>query len=100
MANVFGIAQAERACTRYFDALKTMSRLVTTLGGPGPFTLFVPIDTAFDRLSVDQQVALSADAATIASMLMYHVVPGYYTTDDLLDCLFLKTLEGQRLKVW
>jgi uncharacterized surface protein with fasciclin (FAS1) repeats len=80
MANVFGIARAERVCTRYFDALKTMSRLVTTLGGPGPFTLFVPIDAAFDRLSVDQQVALSADSATIASMLMYHIVPGRFAS--------------------
>jgi uncharacterized surface protein with fasciclin (FAS1) repeats len=26
--------------------------------------------------------------------------PGYYTADDLLDRLFLKTLEGQRLRVW
>jgi uncharacterized surface protein with fasciclin (FAS1) repeats len=55
---------------------------VTTLGGLGPFTLFVPIDAVFDRLSVDQQVALSADSATIANMLMYHIVPGYYTTDE------------------
>lgn len=33
-------------------------------------------------------------------MLKYHIVPGYYTADDLLDRLFLKTLEGQRLRVW
>jgi uncharacterized surface protein with fasciclin (FAS1) repeats len=26
--------------------------------------------------------------------------PGYYTADDLLDRMFLKTLEGQRLRVW
>jgi uncharacterized surface protein with fasciclin (FAS1) repeats len=99
MANVIGIAQAERACTRYFDTLTTVSRLVATLGGPGPFTLFVPIDAAFDRLHADQQAMLIADPGKMASMLMYHIVPGYYTTDDLLDRLFLKTLEGQRLKV-
>ncbi len=33
-------------------------------------------------------------------MLKYHIVPGYYNADDLLDRLFLKTLEGQRLRVW
>ena len=27
-------------------------------------------------------------------------MPGYLTADDLLDRLFLKTLVGQRLKVW
>jgi uncharacterized surface protein with fasciclin (FAS1) repeats len=74
--------------------------LVATLSGPGPFTLFAPIDAAFDRLSDDQQASLFADPGASASMLMYHIVPGYYTTDDLLDRLFLKTLEGQRLRVW
>ena len=99
MANVFGIARAERACTWYFDRLTTVSRLVAILSGPGPFTLFVPIDAAFDRLSADQQATLSTDSGKLTSMLMYHIVPGYYTTDDLLDRLFLKTLEGQRLRV-
>jgi uncharacterized surface protein with fasciclin (FAS1) repeats len=33
-------------------------------------------------------------------VLKYHIVQGYYTADDLLDRLFLKTLEGQRLRVW
>jgi uncharacterized surface protein with fasciclin (FAS1) repeats len=100
MANVFGTARAERACHRYLDGLNSVGRLVATLSGPGPFTLFVPIDAAFDRLSSDQQVTLSTDPGTLASMLMYSIVPGYYTTDDLLDRLFLKTLEGQRLRVW
>jgi len=36
----------------------------------------------------------------MARMLMYHIVPGYDTTDDLLDRLFLKNLVGQRLRVW
>ena len=27
-------------------------------------------------------------------------MPGYFTADDLLDRVFLKTLEGPRLNVW
>ena len=100
MANVFGTARAEQACTRYLDRLISVSGLVVILSGPGPFTLFVPIDAAFDRLSDDQQAALSTDPGKLISMLMYSIVPGYYTTEDLLDRLFLKTLEGQRLRVW
>lgn len=100
MANVFGTARAERACTSYLDRLTSVGRLVATLSGPGPFTLSVPIDAAFDRLPADQQASLSTDLGTLASMLMYSIVPGYYTTDDLLDRLFLKTLKGQRLRVW
>src|SRR6266487_1381669 len=73
---------------------------VETLSGPGPFTIFVPTDAAFDQLSNDQQANLFADPEKLARVLKYHIVPGYYTTDDLLDRLFLKTLEGQRLRVW
>jgi uncharacterized surface protein with fasciclin (FAS1) repeats len=58
------------------------------------------LDAAFDRLSNDQQATLFADPATMARMLMYHIVLGYYTADDLLDRFFLKTLAGQRLRVW
>src|SRR5690242_21454768 len=43
---------------------------------------------------------LFADPEKLARMLKYHIVPGYYTANDLLDRLFLKTLEGQRLRVW
>ena len=92
--------QAERVCTRYLDMLTSVDRLRAILSGPGPFTLFVPIDAAFDRLTADQQAILLADAGKLTRMLMYHIVPGYYTTNDLLDRLFLKTLEGQRLRVW
>ena len=53
MANVLGTVRAERACTMYVDKLTSVSGLVTTLSGPGPFTLFVPIDAAFDRLPAD-----------------------------------------------
>ena len=100
MANLFGTMQAERVCTRYLDRLTSVPRLMAILSGPGPFTLFVPIDAAFDRLTADQQAILLADAGKLTRMLMYHIVPGYYTTNDLLDRLFLKTLEGQRLRVW
>jgi uncharacterized surface protein with fasciclin (FAS1) repeats len=51
-------------------------------------------------LSDDQQANLLADPEKLSRVLKYHIVPGYYTANDLLDRLFLKTLEGQRLRVW
>jgi len=52
------------------------------------------------RMIYDQQHSTAADPGKLAKVLKYHIVPGYYTADDLLDRLFLKTLEGQRLRVW
>ncbi len=100
MANVFETARAERAYNKYVQGLESVAGLVETLNGPGPFTIFVPTDAAFDNLSGDQQADLFADPGKLAKVLKYHIVPGYYTADDLLDRLFLKTLEGQRLRVW
>ena len=100
MANIFETARAERAYNKFVKGLESMAGLVETLSGPGPFTIFVPTDDAFDRLSDDQQANLFADPGKLAKVLKYHIVPGYFTADDLLDRLFLKTLEGQRLRVW
>ncbi len=100
MANIFETAREKRAYNKYLEGLESVAGLVETLSGPGPFTIFIPTDAAFDKLSDDQQADLFADPGKLARVLKYHIVPGYYTADDLLDRLFLKTLEGQRLRVW
>jgi uncharacterized surface protein with fasciclin (FAS1) repeats len=100
MANIFETARAKRAYNKYVRGLESVAGLVETLSGPGPFTIFVPTDAAFDHLSDDQQADLFADPGKLARVLKYHIMPGYYTADDLLDRVFLKTLEGQRLRVW
>jgi uncharacterized surface protein with fasciclin (FAS1) repeats len=100
MANIIEKARAEHAYNKYVKGLESVAGLVDTLSGPGPFTIFVPTDAAFDSMSDDQEATLFADPGKLAKVLKYHIVPGYYTADDLLDRLFLKTLEGQRLRVW
>jgi uncharacterized surface protein with fasciclin (FAS1) repeats len=100
MANIIEKARAEHAYNTYVKGLESVAGLVDTLSGPGPFTIFVPTDATFDSLTDDQQATLFADPEKLAKVLKYHIVPGYYTADDLLDRLFLKTLEGQQLRVW
>ena len=100
MANIFETARAEHQYNKFVSGIASLAGLVDTLGGPGPFTIFVPSDAAFDRLSSDQQANLIADPEKLARVLKYHIVPGYYTTDELLDRLFLKTLGWERLRVW
>jgi uncharacterized surface protein with fasciclin (FAS1) repeats len=100
MANIFETVKAEREYSKYVKGVESISGLAETLSWPGSFTLFVPTDAAFARLSDDQQANLFADPEKLSKVLRYHVVPGYYTADDLLDRLFLKTLQGQPLRVW
>jgi uncharacterized surface protein with fasciclin (FAS1) repeats len=93
-------ARARHAYEKYVRGLESVGGLMEALSGPGPFTIFIPTDAAFDRLSGDQQADLFADPGKLAKVVKYHVVPGYFTADDLLDRVFLKTLEGPRLNVW
>jgi uncharacterized surface protein with fasciclin (FAS1) repeats len=100
MANLFERAQAEHKYNKFVQGVQSVVGLVETLNGPGLFTIFVPTDQAFDRLSSDQQANLLDDPDKLAKIMKYHVVPGLYTADDMLDRIFLKTLEGPRLRVW
>ena len=100
MANVFETAREKHAYNKFMKGLESVAGLIETLSGPGPFTIFIPTDAAFDRLSGDQQTNLFADPGKLAKVVKYHIVPGYFTADDLLDRVFLKTLEGPRLNVW
>src|ERR1700687_4428582 len=100
MANILETVRAEHQYYKFVRGVESLAGLVDTLSGPGPFTIFVPSDAAFDRLSSDQQANLFADPEKLAKVLKYHIVPGYYKADDLLNRLFLKTLGGQRLRVW
>ena len=100
MANILETVRAQRDCSKYVKGIESTAGLAEILSGSGPFTLFVPFDAAFDRLSDDQQANLFADPEKLSKVLKYHIAPGYYTANDLLDRLFLKTLEGPRLRVW
>jgi uncharacterized surface protein with fasciclin (FAS1) repeats len=99
MANIFETARDRQAYEKFVKGLESVEGLIETLSGPGPFTIFIPNDAAFDRLSGDQQADLFTDPGKLAKVDKYHIVPEYLTADDLLDRHFLKTLEGQRLIV-
>merc|ERR1719350_2099821 len=50
--------------------------LVDTLAGEGPFTVFAPTNTAFDKVPVDKLNSLLADKEALKTVLLRHVVPG------------------------
>jgi len=68
------------------------ANLAEALSGPGPFTVFLPLDSAFDGQFDDVK---DLDSESLVSILQNHVVPGIYTSDNISDGLELKTLEGE-----
>ncbi|WP_412060307.1 fasciclin domain-containing protein [Rubrivirga sp. IMCC45206] len=68
--------------------------LADALSGPGPFTVFAPINAAFDGMDVS-----AIDADDLAATLQYHVVAGDYSAADLSDGMVLEALDGSELTI-
>merc|ERR1712020_268595 len=58
-----------------FTAVQTAG-LTDVLKSAGPFTVFAPTNTAFDKVPVDQLNALLADKEKLKGVLLRHVVTG------------------------
>lgn len=78
----------------------TTAELVTTLKGPGPFTVFAPTDQAFAAFEMANPgvlAGLSKEALT--AILTYHVVPAAAKSTDLKDDQVFVTVNGSPLLV-
>jgi uncharacterized surface protein with fasciclin (FAS1) repeats len=72
----------------------------TFLHDTGPYTVFVPTDSAYAKLDTafTQTLYDTANEGTLRDLLLYHVVKGKYLAADLKDGLELTTIEGGKLK--
>src|SRR5437588_9493711 len=98
MANLVDTIQAEGTFTAFFRALE-MTELVTILREPGVYTVFAPTDAAFAQMNAETRDDLFDDYYNLSKVVKYHIVMGVYKAADLLDVIFLKTMEGQRLTI-
>src|SRR4051812_19219212 len=80
--------------------------LVETLSGPGPFTVFAPTNTAFDKLPAGtvENLVKPENKATLTSILTYHVVAGKMSSADVAKAIKagngkaeLTTVQGGKL---
>lgn len=68
-----------------FFALAKSAGLDATLAGPGPYTVFVPDDAAFDKLPAGTLDSWSKPEARtdVTRTLTYHILPGTVLADDI-----------------
>ena len=80
--------------------------LVETLQGKGPFTVFAPVNDAFENLPAGTVETLlkPENKATLQKVLTYHVVAGKMTADKIMSAIkagkgkaSLKTVSGGTL---
>ena len=77
------------------------ANLVSTLKGPGPFTVFAPTDAAFAKLPPGTVEGLLKDIPKLSSILTYHVVSGAVMAETVvtLNNKMVKTVNGAEVKV-
>jgi transforming growth factor-beta-induced protein len=93
MGDIVETAQAAGDFNTLITAVETAG-LVETLKGEGPFTVFAPTDEAFASLDEGTLDALLADPEALSQVLLYHVVPGQVTADQVVELESAETVEG------
>jgi uncharacterized surface protein with fasciclin (FAS1) repeats len=75
--------------------------LVSTVKGPGPFTVFAPTDAAFAKLPLGtvENLLKPENKDQLAAILTYHVVPGKVMAADVVKLHEAKTVNGKMLTV-
>lgn len=71
--------------------------LVEVLSGPGPYTVFAPLNSAFDLIDADEMLSMETDAdakAQLAELLKSHVVAGEVMFGELSNGQQVESITG------
>ena len=92
--NIAELASSESDLSTLVSALQ-QAGLVDDLEGDGPFTVFAPVNSAFQNIDADE---LTGNSDLLEAVLTYHVVAGQeITAGDIQDGQTVETLEGGEL---
>jgi uncharacterized surface protein with fasciclin (FAS1) repeats len=84
----------------YLVAAVVQANLATTLSGTGPFTVFAPTNQAFINAGFPTIASIQATpAATLASILTYHVIAGRIYSSDLVNNSTPQTVNGENVTI-
>ncbi len=73
--------------------------LVETLKGDGPYTVFAPTDEAFAKVPADVLNNLLADKEALRKVLLYHVVSGKVTAEQVVKLKSATTAQGSDVMI-
>ncbi len=100
MSNIAQLVNEEKNMTTLKKTV-IASGLEHVLSGKGPFTVFAPTDTAFNKLdkSVMANLLKPENKTKLIDLINHHVVAGKINFIDLKDGEKLKTVDGKNLMV-
>ena len=98
MPNIVEIAVGNENFTTLVAAVQAAG-LVEALQSPGPFTVFAPVDAAFNNLPPGTVHTLVQNPPQLARILKFHVVAGKFTKADLAQLSSVGSLEGSPIPI-
>jgi uncharacterized surface protein with fasciclin (FAS1) repeats len=98
MATILETAAAAGVFCSLLTAVEAAG-LTSALEGPGPFTVFAPIDDAFAALPAGTVQTLLDNPPQLARILKYHVLVGAQSRQALLEQPEWPSLEGAPLPI-
>ena len=98
MGNIVDIAVEAGSFKTLVSAVQAAG-LVDTLRSTGPFTVFAPDDEAFSKLPEGTYDSLIKDVPKLKAVLMYPVVAGKLTVDEIGQMNTAKTIQGQEVRI-
>jgi len=98
MASILETAAAA-GCFNTLLAAVDVAGLREALEGPGPFTVFAPVDDAFAALPAGTVQTLVDNPPQLARILKYHVLAGAHGRTDLVGQSEWPSLEGAPIPI-
>ncbi|MCS6959262.1 MAG: fasciclin domain-containing protein [Pseudanabaenaceae cyanobacterium SKYGB_i_bin29] len=99
MATIVDIAVGNPDFSTLVTAVSA-ANLVDALNSPGPFTVFAPINKAFEKLPPGTITTLVQNIPQLSRILTYHVAAGRYTKNDLRGRESIPSLEGTPIDLY
>lgn len=97
-ADIVQVAERNGDLSTLVAAL-TAGKLVATLEGKGPFTVFAPTNEAFAKIPKATLTQLLGNQKLLDQLLEYHVLSGDFSMRDLMSAKLVSTLEKEAVAV-
>lgn len=97
-ADIVQLAERNADLSTLVAAL-TAGKLVGTLEGKGPFTVFAPTNEAFAKIPKATLTQLLGNQKLLDQLLEYHVLSGDFSMRDLMSAKLISTLEKESVAV-
>jgi uncharacterized surface protein with fasciclin (FAS1) repeats len=98
LQNIIVTAEAKRSFQTLLKAAKILG-LTDKYSNTGPFTVFAPVESAFEVIPEEVIEEAFADIPYLMGIINYHIVEGKYMLQDLQKIDSLKTISGKDLKI-